>query len=179
MKKILGIIIATSLFVATSVFAQDGFYAGASAGSAFIEDDSEGISFSGNDFAWKIFGGYMFNETFGIEAGWADMGSPDDTILGIPTKIEADGYDLFAVGVLPVNDSFDVFGKAGIIGWNAKGYVDSVLVMDDDGTDLALGVGGRLKLSDSMRGRAEFEWFDISDADKVWAISVGIEVRFN
>ncbi len=179
MKKVMAVVLAAAIFAATTAVAQEGFYAGASAGSATIEDKSEGLEFKGNDFAWKIFGGYMFSDVFGIEAGWADMGSPSDSILGAKTKIEANGFDLFAVGVLPVNDSFDIFGKAGMINWNAKGYVDGAKVMDDDGNDLALGVGGRLKLNDTMRARAEFEWFDISDADKVWAISVGFEMSFN
>ena len=177
MKKFIAIILAVSVLAATSAFAQEGFYIGGSAGSSVVEESSDGLTFDGKDFAWKIFAGYTFNENFAIEGGWADLGNPDDTMLGLPVSVEADGVELFAVGLMPVNDAVDIFGKVGMISWNSTTHADS-LSEDDSGSDFALGAGARLSLSEKLHARAEFEWFNISDADKVWMISIGLEARF-
>ena len=48
----------------------------------------------------------------------------------------------------------------------------------DDGEDLALGIGAKWNSSGALGLRAEFELFDIDDADAVWMASVGFEFRF-
>ena len=47
-----------------------------------------------------------------------------------------------------------------------------------DGEDLALGIGARFNSGSALGMRAEFEWFDIDDADAVWIASAGILFRF-
>ena len=89
---------------------------GASVGSTKIEidDSTSGIEFSGSDVGWKVFGRYMFNDNWGIEAGYVDLGKPDDTIMGVDIEVKADGFDGSLVGAVPVSDTVELFGKTGV-----------------------------------------------------------------
>lgn len=174
------------LLTTTNLYAQGEMAVGVSLGSANIEIDDSGVSFDSNDFGWKIFGVYMFNDNWGIEGGYIDFGNPDDSINiagfgSVNVEVDANGFELFGVGSIPVASNADVFAKAGVIFWDADisanvagtGADDS-----DDGTDLALGVGGRWNVTDQFSLRGEWEWFDIDEADSVWMLSVGVEFRF-
>jgi opacity protein-like surface antigen len=165
-------------FMTSAAFAQ-GFSVGASVGSSKIEVSEAGISFDGSDVGWKVFGKYMFNDNWGVELGFVDFGNPDDSIFGIPIDIEADGIDAFFIGSFPASDSFDLFGKLGYVAWDAKISSPGVPSESDDGSDLALGIGAAFHTSDTFSILGEWEWFDISDTDTVWMLSIGIQVGFN
>ena len=77
-----------------------------------------------------------------------------------------------------MSDSVELFGKAGVISWDADSIVDGVLVGADDGDDLALGFGASWNANGTLGVRAEYEWFDIPDADNVWMASIGFVLRF-
>ena len=181
MKKLIIAVATVMAFMTTAAFAE-GFSIGASIGSAKIavDDSSAGIDFDATDLGWKIFGKYMFNDNWGLELGYVDLGAPDDTILTVPVEISADGIDLYLIGSIPLSDSFDLFGKVGAIAWDAEISTPTpgVPSESDDGTDLALGVGVSLHASDTFSILGEFEWFDIADADQVWMVSLGIEIGF-
>ena len=170
----------------THLYAQPEMAVGVSLGSANIEIDDSGVNFDANDFGWKIFGVYMFNENWGIEGGYIDLGKPDDAINiagvgSVNVEVDANGFELFGVGSFPVSTNVDLFGKAGVIFWDAdlSANVAGTGIDDsDDGTDFALGVGGRWNASDQFSLRGEWEWFNIDDADSVWMLSVGVEFRF-
>ncbi|MDH4166173.1 MAG: porin family protein [Gammaproteobacteria bacterium] len=182
MRKLFIALIASALALGGQAYAQEGFSVGASVGYANIEFDDSSLTFDGSDTGYKIFGTWMFSENWGIEGGWVDMGTPDDTVLGIPVKIDVSGIDVFFVGSMPVADNFDLFGKAGMVSWDADFTIgDSEVGVEsgsDDGEDLALGFGGRWKLGEQFGIRGEYEWFDISDADSVWVVSVGVDFFF-
>lgn len=165
-------------FMTTAANAE-GFSAGASIGSSKIEVDDSGIEFDESDFGWKVYGKYMFNENWGVEMGYVNLGNPSDNILGIDIEVEADGIDAFLIGSLPANESFDLFGKAGVIAWDAEISAPGVPSEDDDGTDLALGIGGAFHATDTVDIVGEWEWFDIEDSDAVWLLSIGVAVSFN
>jgi hypothetical protein len=182
MKRLYIALLASAFAFGAQAQAQEGFSVGASVGYGTIELDDTQLSFDGSDTSWKIFGTWMFSENWGIEGGWADLGAPDDTILQIPVKVEADGFDVFFVGSMPLADTFDLFGKIGYVFWDATATVGNsqtgIEVENDDGSDLALGFGGRWKLGDMFGVRGEYEWFDISDTDSVWVVSVGVDLYF-
>jgi OOP family OmpA-OmpF porin len=172
---------ATSLcliILAGTASADDGFSLGASYGYVNIEDSDQDFSFDATDTGYKLFASYTFRNGFGIEGGYIDFGKPDDDILGQIARIDADGWNLYGVGNLGLSDSFDLFAKAGVVSWEADSLIDGVQVGADDGEDLALGIGARFNSGGALGLRAEFEWFDIDDADAVWMASVGIEFRF-
>ena len=108
-----------------------------------------------------------------------DFGKPDDSILGVDIAIEADGIDAFFIGSFPASDSFDLFAKAGYVSWDATISSPGGPSESDDGSDLALGIGAAFHTSDTFSILGEWEWFDISDTDTVWMLSIGIQVGFN
>lgn len=180
MKRLI-IAAALGLAFTTTTALAEGLSVGASVGSSKIEanDLSSTIDFDGSDFGWKIFGKYMFNDNWGLEVGYVDFGNPDDTILGVDIDIEVDGVDAFLIGSFPASDSFDLFGKAGYVSWDAEISAPGAPTVKDDGSDLALGIGAAFHGSDSFSILGEWEWFDIEDSDAVWMLSVGVEVHFN
>jgi OOP family OmpA-OmpF porin len=164
------------LFTGTAV--ADGLSLGASYGYANIEDSAAGFSFDAADTGYKLFGKYMFNNGFGIEGGYIDFGKPDDDFLGQTAQIDAEAWSLYGVGALGLSDSFDLFAKAGVVSWEADSLIDGIPVDADDGEDLALGIGASFNANETFGLRAEFDWFDVDDADAVWMASVGFEIRF-
>jgi OOP family OmpA-OmpF porin len=165
------------LFVLTMSFgallAGGPAYVGGSIGNSSVEVEDSGVSFDASDTAFKVYGGYRFFKFFGVEGSYVDFGSPEDSGF----TIEPDGWDAFAVGVLPIGERFEVFGKLGLLWWDAdisgSGFSDS-----DSGSDTAWGVGGAFKIGDHFAVRLEYEVFDIEDTEDVNLFSVGGEWRF-
>ena len=158
----------------TALAKDDGFYVGASVGSATIKDrvsDVGDIGFDESDFAFKLFGGYQFNGLFAVEGGYVDFGKPSDDLL----KVDVYGIDAFGVVGLPIGP-IRGFAKAGGIYWDAKASLrDTSLSASDDGFDLAAGVGLDFEIV-GIAVRGEIEYFDF--ADDVWMYSVGATFTF-
>ena len=130
-----------------------GFYAGLGVG---MSDLSAG-SFSGNDFAFKVFGGYDFVKFFGVEAAYLNGGSPSDH--GV--SVDVDGWELALRGILPIGERGEVFAKLGYAWWN----VDADGFGDDSASDLMYGIGGGFRFGDHLGARLEWERMDIEDTD--------------
>jgi OOP family OmpA-OmpF porin len=158
--------VLVGMFASASALADvpAGFYAGAGVGKASIEDDDTG--FDADDTAFKVFGGYNFNRNFAVEVSYFDGGNPDDR-FGIGS-IEASltGLNFSALGRLPVNDVFSVFGKIGFAAYDveAKGRIGNTVVASDDDSDedLSYGIGAAFNLGPSFEVRGEYEAIDVS-----------------
>lgn len=168
-----------TLLLATNAIAEEEskFSAGGAFGLATIEIEEQGLSFDASGLGWKAFGRYMFSQNFGVEGGYVDFGSIDDDVLGVNVEFDASGLDAFFVGGGAVSDKLDLFGKLGLVAWDADLNVDG-LTTSDDGTDLALGFGGTYRATEKLLIRGEWEWFDVEDTDAVSMLSVGAEFRF-
>jgi opacity protein-like surface antigen len=178
MKRMLQILLSMTVIGVSPALADDGFSLGASIGYANIKDNEPDFDFDAQDTGYKIFANYTFANFLGLEGAYVDFGEPSDQFAGLSGVIDAQGWSLYGVGALPLGSSVEVFGKAGVISWDADSLVDGVLVGADDGNDLALGIGARWNANESIGIRAEYEWFDIPDADNVWMASLGLVVRF-
>jgi OOP family OmpA-OmpF porin len=161
-----------------------GGYVGVGVGQGDVELDDDDISFKGDDTGWKVFGGYRFIKWFGIEGGYVDLGSAADSFGRFEVEVDPDGFDAFAMGVYPIGP-VELFAKAGLILWDVKANIDGPGGFsdsdDDDGTDLAYGVGVAFNIGDKFAVRAEWEMFDIDVDDvstDVSMISVGAAYRF-
>jgi hypothetical protein len=91
--------------------------------------------------------------------------------------VDLKGWQLQLLGRLPLW-KFELFAKAGVIGWDFDATITGVGSFGDDGTDLAYGVGGKFKFGDHFAIRAEWEAYDIEDADTVYLTSAGVEFVF-
>src|SRR3546814_1380705 len=57
---------------------EPGFYLGAGAGQSFVDE----TGYDDEDTAFSAFGGYQFNQWFGLEAGYADLGELEPGVAG-------------------------------------------------------------------------------------------------
>jgi len=174
MKKTIFAAVATTLLAASPAFAADdsGFYVGAGLGNFALDSDTVygGKDFDGSDIGFKVFGGYQFLKWLAVEVEYIDGGDPDDIFRSevFPDdrfKVTAgiSGFPVSAVGILPIGEQFNVFGKLGFIYWDADGSgkirnADGTVVkasVDEDGTDFAWGVGGTWNITENFGARVE------------------------
>lgn len=171
MKKLTLMLLSALILAGLNVtHAQAGFNVGASLTDTTAEDGS----FDADDNGYKIFFGFRFLKFFGVEGQYVDYGEFDDTVGGVNIRNEVTSFDVFAVGGFQVW-RFDLFGKAGLSSWDSefsRGPGD-----DDSGTDLAYGVGAAFRITERLWVRAEWEVFEVDDADLDMA-SLGADFRF-
>lgn len=170
-------VVALGAMANESYVTKKGGYVGGSIGeSAYVEEDVLGSEdFEGTSFGWKIFGGYRFSRYLGVDLGYYDLGTPDDTIGGIDAEIELTGWNLSAVGVLPLG-RFELFGRLGLFSWDGEAKVGSAKA-SDSGTDGSGGIGGSWAVTKKIRIRGELEGFAIEDAGAS-LLSFGVDYRF-
>ena len=177
MRKAIPLAALLALPALPAAAADNGFYLGASVGQANLKiDDLTNDIFPDDDFdsddtAFKLIAGIRPLDWLGVEAAYVNFGEPEDTVLGQKLKADGDGISAFAVGFLPTGP-VDLFAKVGLISWDSKISGS----FDDDGTDLAYGVGAQFRVL-SLSVRAEYEKFDISDVD-LDMISIGVTYTF-
>ena len=98
--------------------------------------------------------------------------------------VEADAWTISALGILPLGDSFSLFGRVGVNIWSAD-YSDTSTIVgisgsesdDDDGTDWVYGVGAAWNFTNNLSLRGEWERYDLGDGDiDLW--SAGLSWNF-
>lgn len=140
---------------------QTGFYVGGDIGSVDFEDE--------DDTGFRISGGYQFNRNFAAEVGYVTLF--DKGVAG--TNIEVDGFEILAVGKMPLANNFSVYGKVGFLMWDAKASGFG----SDDGTDLTFGIGLQYDVSRNLGIRGQWQRYDVDDADADM-FSIGVIYRF-
>lgn len=176
--------------IAVGQASAQGFYIGGSAGKSDFDDNNaipdliSSGSVDGSDTGLKIFGGYQFNQNFGVELAWVELGEAgySGTFFGAPVTggtVETWGLNVSAVGTLPLGSGFALFGKVGLFAWEAEASdVTGGLPFSgqDDGTDISLGIGVSYDFTRNSSVRAEWERFKaVGDID---LLSVGVSYRF-
>lgn len=194
MNNGIGRIIAIAFSVATvtatsSAWAVGGF-AGASYGKSDVDRSiTEGLITSGpvdgKDSGLKVFVGMQFNRNLGLEFAVVDLGelTYSGTFNGSPVsngKVEASGFNVAAVGTIPLSPQLSVFGKAGLFSWEADATDTTSGVPfsgTEDGTDISLGVGLEFDFTNVVGARMEWERFDVDNADAS-LLSVGVVFKW-
>lgn len=163
---------ASAVLIASATVHAEGGYFGVSIGQTEVDitgfDDGDSVS---------ITGGYRVNKNFAIEATYIDFGESEDDEPPIWT-IEADGFNFSAVGIIPVSEKVEVFGKVGMLMWDATleeaGFGE---LASDDGNDISLGFGVSAMLADQIGVVFEYQKFDFDD-DDVTNLSIGARLKF-
>lgn len=144
-----------------------------------------------NDLGWKLFAGYNFNQYFGVELGYVDLGEAEaDVTITAPTAVtanidaEADGFTFAGIARYPVNEKFDVFGKVGAFVWDVEGTASvtsgattAALNAEDDGTDIMFGFGAEYEIRNNIGVRIEWERYEV-DSEDADLFSLGLEYDF-
>jgi OOP family OmpA-OmpF porin len=207
------------LFAGAACAQSEGWYIGVGAGQSKARDaascsDLEGIfqpgfSCTSNDTStgWKLFAGYQFNQYFAAEAGYVDLGtfkiSGNGNFAGPPLppgpgtatgSDKASGFNLDAVGTLPISQEFGLLGRVGIFAWKLNATTDAsqtnaiptLSVSSSDkpsGTGLDFGVGAKYDFNSVAGLRAEWQRFksignDATGKSDVDLISASLLYRF-
>ena len=204
--SIKSVVFLFSLILSLNTLAEEkGFYVGGSVGHTSIDTLSEGqvnanlaaggITATSNvddtDMGWKLFGGYNFNQYFGLELGYVDLGEASlDITATAPAaatasvSAEADGFQFTGIARYPLMNNFDVFGKVGGFVWDVEGggsvtsgATTVVVSAEDDGSSIMFGFGAEYELQNNIGIRAEWERFEVS-SDDVDMFSIGVEYDF-
>lgn len=158
----------------------NGIYLGAGVGQSGVEfdDDFEGtdLDFDASATSYKVIAGWRFIDWLSVELNYVDLGTADDRVQGQKIETDIDGVSLSALGFLPIGP-VDLFARVGAIDWSADLSVPGIGSGSDDGTDFTYGVGAQFRVW-SLSLRAEYEVFDISDADTVDMISASVTWTF-
>ncbi len=172
--------------VSTPARSQDtGWYAGFALGQGSHDVDcSFTITCDDKDTAWKLFGGYQFNKNLGVEAGYVNFGKVGGTDVIFGTfEIKPTGFEVLAVGTLPINPQFDVYGKLGLFSWDLDAS-DAFGKISESGTDLTFGIGVKYNFAKNVGIRLEWQRYNdignesttgTSDSD---FIGVGLVFKF-
>ena len=178
-----GAILGTVMMLPVAAMADSGFYLGAGIGSAAVEVGISDVQlpvlpeFDESDAGYKLFAGYNWQlsaVSLGIEGAYNNFGKPSADIQGIALAVEPTGLSLFGVAALGLGP-VELFGKAGVLAWDADAIVDGT-ISTDDGSDPAYGVGLRFNAG-NFQIRGEYELFDVDEAD-LTMLSVGVAYRF-
>ena len=121
---------------------------------------------SGNQ--WRLQGGYRFNQYLALEAGYIDFGQADykASYAGGSARgdLKAGGVDVAALASFPLNDSFSVFDKAGVVFAHVKSSLSAgapaSLASNDRTSNVVrplLGIGANYKLTQNVDLRADFD----------------------
>jgi OmpA-OmpF porin, OOP family len=173
---------ALSLGSAPALSQDTGLYAGFGLGKSKVKDLCEGLTnCDDKDTALNIFAGYQANRNFGVELGYAELGKFSGSVPGISVTGEVTGFELSAVGTLPIDEKFALYGKLGFFMWDvdvrgsAGGFGFSG---SDDGTDPTLAIGARYSLTRNVALQVQWQrYFDIGDSD-IDVIGLGVLFRF-
>lgn len=138
------------------------------------------VSVSDTATAYGVDVGYQFLPYFAVEGGYTDFGaaSADFNVTIAPVsehvEVHAKGETLFAVGILPVSNSFSFFGKLGILSYTQdfSGHVSGAGLpttdlqsASDSGTTTGIGVGANWDINDRFGLRLGFTRFHAVGSD--------------
>jgi OmpA-OmpF porin, OOP family len=164
---LLGMALASSVTDAAET--ETGFYAGGGIGEANLEIDDSG--FDDADTAFKVFGGYRFNQYFGVELAYFDGGTAEGVVDDLNGVLEVDtsGVNLSAMVTAPLAENFSLFAKLGYASIELDATLRSLgqrfgadSVTEEE---LSYGAGASYSFNENFAVRLEYEAFDIDDAD--------------
>ncbi len=158
------------------------FYAGFGVGKTEADGAFGPQGFNAEGFGYKLFGGYRFWKFLGVELDYRDFGDPDDTANGFDVTVDLTGWCVAAMIVAPVSQNFELYGKAGLLTWDAETIAVQNMIplrFTDDGSDMSFGIGAAFTLGDRFAIRAEWETFNPDGSfEQMRNLGLGVEYRF-
>lgn len=189
MKKIVFALIAGAA-VATAAQAQDSSntprgYIGIGAATADHQYSINGVNTTSKDgykASAKVYGGYEFNNTWGLEAGYTDFRKSNfnyTTAAGVSGNGNSDGHATYlaAKGNVPINEQFSFYGKLGVENMHSD-FTTNTPGLSGSKSDTGVygGVGVQYNLSKQVSLNAEYERYgnkkDFGAKPDVWTAGV-------
>jgi OOP family OmpA-OmpF porin len=172
----------STLLLASPISASAGeFYIGASIGNATLSEDFDGLNIDDNSTAFRLVGGWNFNDYFSLEAGYHDFGDFEqtfDTPDGpVTARLGADGFLFGAIGHIPLSERFTLSGRAGMFFWNGTAEINDVSQASPEDNNLFLGAGVMFDVTDRFKLTTDWTRYELEDVNSS-VFSVGFQYRF-
>ena len=172
MKKI-AIVALLSAFAAAPAVAAD-MYASVKLGQASY--GYSGIS-NNSQNSFGVLGGYTINPSFAVEAEYNSLGGFDS----LPNTIKGTSIGINAVGTLPINSEFSMFGKLGITNSSLKETAPGASLTHKN-TGVSIGLGATYNVNSTVGIQAGLDSIPVGDTasgkDRVQAFYVGGVFKF-
>lgn len=130
----------------------------------------------GSSSGQGIMFGYQHSNYFALEGGFKKLGSFDIDSGG---RLELSGYEIAAVGILPLNEQLGFYARVGNYWWDANnnegtltGFADG-----DNGSEIIYGAGINITGSEMGVVKLEYSLYPIEDTD-IGYVGVGFEIHF-
>ncbi len=158
-------------------------YVGVGTGPSDASVDKEGIRLLSRPFATitadesdsalRVFGGLRISRFFGVEMGYADLGTTTATALpggpgGDRYKFAVTGLEVSALGIVPLGKVVDLYGRLGGYLWISNFTVtrSGITVKDSvTGEDLVLGGGAMINLGKHFALRFDYARYDVDESN--------------
>ncbi len=141
--------------------------------------DANDVDFDESDDTWSARLGYMFNNNWGIQVGYLDLG---DYQVDGGFSLDAEAIELSGLGKFDLGENFSLYGKAGV--YFLESSSQQVIpgrgpVKDDqDETQGFVGLGAVYDFG-SVGLFAEYSWVDTEINDLTLdIISAGVKYQF-
>jgi OOP family OmpA-OmpF porin len=150
MKKIVAVALLSAV-ASLPAYADSGAYAGIKAGGTHV--GFNGLSKS-SDTAYGVVLGYQYNQNFAFEGEYVDLGrfTTATTVNG-----KSNVWGLSAVGILPLQDRFSVYGKLGI----ARSDTTTSAATGTKRTAATYGLGGQFNATPMIGLRLSWERYGV------------------
>lgn len=187
LSTICATLMSASIMPAAMAVEENGFSVGVDYGRTEAKKYCDNIANCDNsDKGPKVEIGYDFNKNFGVELGYTSFGtlfdSNDDSLS---VKQKSNAITISAIGTLPVNDWFGVYGRFGFARYdtNNSGVIEGVPIKDENGNTSYWGAGVKFSLNEQFALRFEYQnYADLSDQpghkDDVQGLFAGGVYRF-
>lgn len=190
MKKTLLTLVVMTAVAAPSAAADLGFYAGAGFGITSLNmsdfnPDYADLRFQDDAFGYQVFAGYRSLKYFAVEAGYTDFGNirvweGGNMNFFKEADVDVSMWGGYAVGLLPLGEKVDFFGKVGYASWEVDNVVDTAGQTEDrstSGSDVAWGLGVNFRFK-KLGARIGGDWLQIPDAGGVFMLSASLMYNF-
>jgi OOP family OmpA-OmpF porin len=179
MKALKSLFAVAALAAAGSAFAQQpslsSAYIGGTLGQAEYKDGCNGLTdCDEKDAAWRILGGYRFNQYFAAELGYHNLGEASAQA----GAVEGSAWEVVGVASYPVIDKLSVYGKLGAY----RGELEAPGAKETN-ADLTYGLGLQYDVLKNVGLRGEWQRYnkmgggEVQETD-VDVLSVGVVYRF-
>lgn len=198
MMKRLGVMVMGAALMTPLLVHAEGAYMGFNAGrtnqKVSVSGDEGSGSVKDNATGYKLYGGYEFNQYFGVQGAYVDLGKgkiayADADVQGnFSSKVRS--LYIAATASLPINDQFAVFAKLGVSRNRVKiedAYTDAgvagYISESETRTTSLIGIGAAYNFSKKLAAVLEYEDFGKVVKDdgvnlKANLFSVGLRYKF-
>lgn len=190
MRKLALLVIGIIALATPASTAEKGFYLGAGLGVSSLDvrdftPEYAHLRFEQSDPGFKLFAGWRVSNFFAAEVGYTNFGDVTQWEGGnLHFYREADiGVSMLsaaAVGLIPLSDKVDLYGKLGYASWDSSIQTisgDETEDLSTSGGDPTFGIGLAMRFK-KFGARIEGDWLRIPDAGQVFLFSASLTYIF-